>query len=142
MAEKYIIVIIQFACTIFIAVTGNILPDSLILRILIVLLLAFGLWAVFEWRFRFNILPEVPKGHSIITTGPYRFARHPMYTAFIFITIIWVMNDYSLTRFIVWCVLMLDLSYKMNLEEAILAREFPEYLNYRRKTKRLIPFIY
>jgi protein-S-isoprenylcysteine O-methyltransferase Ste14 len=142
MAEKYIIVAIQFICTIFIAVTGRVVPGSLILKILLVALLLFGLWAVLEWRFRFNILPDVPKGHSLITSGPYRFARHPMYTAFIFITLIWVMDDYTLTRFIVWCVLVIDLSYKMNLEESILARELPEYIDYRRRTKRLIPFIY
>lgn len=43
---------------------------------------AFAIWAVLTLRSSFSVLPEA---HSIVTTGPYRYVRHPIYTAYMFI---------------------------------------------------------
>ena len=51
--------------------------------------LAFGIWATVVNRFFSTAVRiQTDRGHTVITTGPYRFVRHPGYAAFSFIFIV------------------------------------------------------
>jgi len=53
-----------------------------------------------------------------------------------------VVNDLTLLRAVLWLVLLIDLHFKFSYEEKLLIEKYPEYIDYKKKTKRLIPFIY
>ena len=76
-----------------------------------------------------------------MTTGPYRFVRHPIYLGGLLITVgeVWL-------RFspLVVCLNVLFVAaqlVRLRYEEQILARTFPEYQEYRARTSALIPGI-
>jgi protein-S-isoprenylcysteine O-methyltransferase Ste14 len=87
----------------------------------------------------FSMMAEVRR---LVTSGPYRFVRHPLYLAEELAIIGIFMQFLS-----IWTALLLTLQIafqlrRMHNEEAILAEAFPEYTAYRQSTARLIPGIY
>ncbi len=85
----------------------------------------------------------VPRDTSkLVTTGLYRYVRHPMYfTVLVLITgvALYFQAFYSL----LWVpVAFFFLIIKSKAEEKFLTKKFPEYPVYSSRTKRLIPFIY
>lgn len=78
---------------------------------------------------------------ELVTTGPYRFVRHPIYSGLILamigtalaIGIYWLVAGALVAAYFV---------YSANVEERTMTRLFPAtYPAYRRSTKMLIPFL-
>jgi protein-S-isoprenylcysteine O-methyltransferase Ste14 len=102
-----------------------------------------GAWTL--WTFRLGNLraaPEPSHNAKLVTRGPYRFIRHPMYAAVLLITLACVSNRLTPLRGVVWLILAADLIAKLRYEEGLLAKRFPEYAAYQRRTKRLVPFLF
>ena len=85
----------------------------------------------------FGVLPEA---RGLVTRGPYRLVRHPVYlgelTALVGLT---------LGAISAWNAACLVIAFsaqraRMALEERALTREFPEYPSYAARTPRLIPW--
>lgn len=142
MRRSYVLVFIQLASIIFIILTGDVLPSDIFLLIPGIMLIIIAFLSMAEMKFRFNIVPELPENSSLVTSGPFKYVRHPIYTSLIFLILILVINDFSFIRFGVWLILVTVLNVKLNYEEKILAGEFPDYILYKSKSKKLIPFIY
>jgi len=125
-----------------IPLAGPLLPISLWTGGLAVLALLFGGWAVLTMpRRTLNVLPDVRAGAQLVTTGPYRYVRHPMYTAVLILFLAYVFDDPSPLRLGLWLALLVDLWLKLGYEEELLGRHFSEYRAYRKRTARLIPFL-
>jgi protein-S-isoprenylcysteine O-methyltransferase Ste14 len=104
---------------------------------------ALGAWAISIMKPRhLSPLPRPHHNARLVMRGPYRWIRHPMYTAVLLTTGALVVDQPKPTRLAVWLVLLADLLLKLRYEEALLARRFPEYAAYRKRTKQLIPFVY
>ncbi|MBS1551877.1 MAG: isoprenylcysteine carboxylmethyltransferase family protein [Bacteroidetes bacterium] len=142
MKKSYAFVAIQFTAIFILIFTGSIFPSDIVIFIIMILFLLFGLWAMFVHRFRFNALPVLRDDSSLKTSGPYRFVRHPMYTSLIFITLIWVLYDFTIIRLAIWIILLITIYLKSEYEEQLLIKKFPEYPQYKTLTKKFIPFIY
>jgi protein-S-isoprenylcysteine O-methyltransferase Ste14 len=88
---------------------------------------------------RIGIQPE----QKLITSGLYRFIRHPGYLSYI-ITIIGIglaLSSILTLIFVIFIVLFLVL--RITGEEEMLLKEFgDEYKAYMNRTKKIIPFIY
>jgi len=91
-----------------------------------------------------TIVIGLEKDHKFITKGPYHIIRHPIYFGSSFLFLGYSLSFSSLICSIVFLlVLVLWLNKRMTLEETLLIQTFgEEYLNYIKRTKRLIPFIY
>jgi protein-S-isoprenylcysteine O-methyltransferase Ste14 len=86
----------------------------------------------------FSILPEARK---LVTGGPYALARHPLYTVEI-VTIVGTAIQFQAPwSWAIALVVMLLLWVRSHYEEQVLARAYPEYGEYRARTKRFIPGI-
>jgi protein-S-isoprenylcysteine O-methyltransferase Ste14 len=99
--------------------------------------------AVFALGHRFTGLVAIQEGHRLQTGGLYRRIRHPSYLGMLL-----YMAGYVLV-FRCWLGLLLVagtfaiLLARMNAEEALLESEFgEEYRSYRRRTWRLVPWVY
>jgi protein-S-isoprenylcysteine O-methyltransferase Ste14 len=84
----------------------------------------------------FSIMAEARR---LVTHGPYRYVRHPLYVCEEIAVIgifIQVMSPMALMIFVLHAVCQIR---RMLNEERVLQAAFPEYENYARRTPRLIP---
>jgi protein-S-isoprenylcysteine O-methyltransferase Ste14 len=87
----------------------------------------------------FSMMAEARR---LVTSGPYRFVRHPLYLAEELAIIGISMQFFSLSTAFVLAVQIAFQLRRMRNEEAVLAESFPEYAAYRQRTARLLPGIY
>lgn len=87
---------------------------------------------------------EVREKHSLVTAGPYRFVRHPMYSAFFLWAVAqalllpnWVAGPAGLIGFGTL------FAFRVGREERLMLETFgDQYREYMRQTARIIPWIY
>lgn len=102
-----------------------------------------GIWALAVMRrSRFRILPEPYADAILVTRGPYRYIRHPMYSALILLSMGLLLIHLNSIRLLMAGLLFLVLHLKISREEHLLRRKFSSYSEYCRTTKRLFPLIY
>jgi protein-S-isoprenylcysteine O-methyltransferase Ste14 len=137
-----LLVSIQFACILAIMASGPIFAANRLLLAVEVAGIALGAWSLAVMgRKNLHIAPTVRDGAQLITGGPYRVIRHPMYAS-VLLTMWAVIGDRStLLRLGLGLILTADLAIKMLYEEEILKRHFQDYPVYMKRTKRIIPFI-
>ncbi len=104
------------------------------------LLLVF--WAHSSLGGAFTPFPRPPEGAERTERGPYRFARHPLYGGGLLF-----FGGVSLARSVPSLVLTFGLALlwraKSIAEERFLVSRFPDYGDYRRRTRRrFLPGIY
>jgi protein-S-isoprenylcysteine O-methyltransferase Ste14 len=79
---------------------------------------------------------------DLVTTGPYRFIRHPIYTG-ILLALIGTAIATTLFGLIVVAILAVYFIFSATREEKFLAGEFPDaYPDYKARTKMLVPFVF
>ena len=106
--------------------------------------LCVNLWALRANRFYSSaVRVQADRGQRVIDTGPYRFVRHPGYTATIFAT---VAGGLALGS---WLALVPALGFvalfvrRTVFEDRLLAAELPGYADYARRVRqRLVPGVF
>jgi protein-S-isoprenylcysteine O-methyltransferase Ste14 len=99
------------------------------------------LWARMTFGARsFHAAASTSEG-GLVTNGPYRFLRHPIYASIIYF--VWAGQLQSSTggSLAAAGVVSAGLVARMLLEERFLRAAYPEYENYARRAKRVIPFV-
>ncbi|MGD0914223.1 MAG: isoprenylcysteine carboxylmethyltransferase family protein, partial [Terracidiphilus sp.] len=92
-----------------------------------------------QWRY----VAALTEGHQLITTGPYRFIRHPIYTsmfgmllATVFAWSWWPLGVAAAVFFVI------GTEIRIRAEDALLASHFGgEFAAWRAKTPAYIPFV-
>ncbi len=122
--------------------TGNLLsvsPLAIAVQVGAALLLlrarqAFG-------RRSFHVAANPTEG-GLVTTGPYRYIRHPIYTAIgtfcaAGVAAHWSWVSALLGGLVVGCALV-----RMFCEEVLVTARYPEYRQYAAQTWRMIPYVF
>ncbi len=87
----------------------------------------------------FSILPQARR---LVTTGPYKIVRHPLYLAEAIATLGALINFISPWALLLVAVQIVLQLVRIRYEERVLSETFPEYAAYAKTTARLIPGIY
>ncbi|MCK0125630.1 isoprenylcysteine carboxylmethyltransferase family protein [Gelidibacter sp. F2691] len=116
------------------------LPEWLRYSGLFVLSLAvvFGVVAVLQLNTKLSPFPSPVADGKLITTGAFRFSRHPIYTALLFSGFGYALYNISLYQLLITGFLFLLFYYKSDYEEILLMRKYPEYNTYKKSTRRFI----
>lgn len=86
---------------------------------------------------------ELKQGHKLATQGPYRFVRHPIYTGHLLMGLGTAIGSGSLVGFAGLVLFVLGFWIKLNQEERVLLRAFPdEYADYKARVTALIPYVF
>jgi protein-S-isoprenylcysteine O-methyltransferase Ste14 len=90
----------------------------------------------------FTPLPRPKENATLIVTGAYRFVRHPIYSGITFMAIGWGLWLHSWLTIGYALLLFAFFDIKSRREERWLEEKFPEYADYRKRVRKLIPFVY
>jgi protein-S-isoprenylcysteine O-methyltransferase Ste14 len=87
--------------------------------------------------------PRIMKEQSLITSGPYHFVRHPIYTAFILIMGSTLLLSSNWLVGLSWLgMTVLETASRIGFEESLMLEYFgDQYSNYMKRTGRLLPRI-
>ncbi|HML11438.1 MAG TPA: isoprenylcysteine carboxylmethyltransferase family protein [Stellaceae bacterium] len=100
-------------------------------------------WA--RWHLGRNWSGEVmvKKGHSLITSGPYRWVRHPIYSGMTVALVGTALASGAPYGFIGLGLILFGFLVRVRQEEALMGETFPaDYAVYSARTARLIPGLY
>jgi protein-S-isoprenylcysteine O-methyltransferase Ste14 len=136
-----LLVALQFGLIALIALRVEPARIGPVFVVLLVAGLAVGAWALAANRpGNFNIRPELKEGGMLVTHGPYRWVRHPMYLAVMLAMAAFCVAGDAL-QWGMWAALLGVLAAKARLEERGLVVAHPGYAGYRARTRAILPFI-
>lgn len=123
-------------------VTGNLFSPSPVVIALQVAAVALNIWARRSFRKGEFRVSAAPGGSSIIRSGPYRFVRHPMYAAALLFIWASVMSHMSVLTVAIGLAVTAVAITRVVVEERLLHERYPDYGDYARSTRALVPFVY
>ena len=81
--------------------------------------------------------------HELITTGLYRYVRHPIYTGILLMILGTAVFVGTPSAGIGFLIIILGIWFKLRAEEELLTEHFPrKYPAYKKRTKALIPYVF
>jgi protein-S-isoprenylcysteine O-methyltransferase len=104
--------------------------------------LGFAIWARRHLGANWSARPSIKQDHELVTSGPYRFVRHPIYTG-ILVAVLGSAFINQIRGLVIFVLLGAMFAYKVRVEERLMTQQFPDkYPEYKKKTKALIPFVW
>jgi protein-S-isoprenylcysteine O-methyltransferase Ste14 len=103
--------------------------------------LALVLWARATFGVRSFHATARPTEGGLVTTGPYRFVRHPIYAGVMLIIWAGVLTHGGMLDWILAGVITIGTFVRLIAEERLVTMRYPEYADYARRTRRLVPFV-
>jgi protein-S-isoprenylcysteine O-methyltransferase Ste14 len=103
---------------------------------------ALMLWARVTFGARSFHAAANPTAGGLVTTGPYRFIRHPIYTAVALFATAGACAHVSVSAAALAALLVAGALARMWAEEQFLVARYAEYADYARRTKRMVPFVF
>lgn len=141
--KSLILVILQFGIFVYFLLSGQIIAKNFWILMQIAGFI-ISVWGIIAMKIgNFNVQPEVKATAIFITKGPYKIIRNPMYAGLILFFGASVISSFSFLRIGILIILILVFLVKIKMEEKFLSQKFgEEYLIFKKKTYRLIPFIF
>jgi len=104
--------------------------------------LAVCLVAAFHLGSNLTPLPHPRDDARLVVSGLYRFVRHPIYFGVLLMAFGWALYVQGWLTLGYAGLLVVFFDLKARREEAWLLKRFPEYADYRKRVRKLIPFVY
>jgi len=105
--------------------------------------LIFRVYAATTLNKSYSYTLEIREGHQLVTSGLYRYIRHPVYTGVILGAFSIPIYSSSLRGFLVTILVIPLFMYRIGNEERMLIEEYgKEYEEYQEHTWKLFPYIY
>ena len=91
-----------------------------------------------------SFVPKADQGTGLVTTGPYRLVRHPIYLGFALLALGQALAFSSWLACLILLVgIVPTFAWRARAEETLLSRTFGErYALYQRQTKMIIPHLF
>jgi protein-S-isoprenylcysteine O-methyltransferase Ste14 len=134
--------VVLLAGIIYLLATNNLIANGWLGRIVQVGAAALMVWARITFGMRSFHLAANPTAGGLVTTGPYRFVRHPIYFAILLFSAAAVATRWSPANAAAGIAILAGIFGRAVSEEKLVSERYPAYFDYARRTKRLIPFIY
>ena len=103
---------------------------------------ALMIWARLTFGLRSFHAFANPTAGGLVTNGPYRFIRHPIYTAACVVGWAGMVTNLTLASAAFGLMLLVGAFIRMYCEEQLVVETYPEYREYAARTKRMIPGVF
>jgi protein-S-isoprenylcysteine O-methyltransferase Ste14 len=100
------------------------------------------IWARVTFGSRSFHLAANPTEGGLVTTGPYRLIRHPIYTAVCLFVLAGVLSHWSWSAASLGGLIVGGSLLRLFTEEALVVQRYPEYRQYAARTWRMVPFLF
>ena len=122
--------------------TRSLFSSSPFVILVQVLALLLFLWArVTFGRRSYHVVADPTEG-GLVTGGPYRYIRHPIYAAFCLFTSAGVAAHWSWSAGLCGGLVLGSAVLRIFCEESLVAARYREYAQYSATTWRMIPYVY
>lgn len=102
-----------------------------------------AIWARAYLGKNWSAYPTYKEHQELVTTGPYRFVRHPIYTSIMLMYIGTILYYGSLFISVMFVIVAVCFILRAKKEEEIMIKLFGrQYIGYMKRTKTWIPWIY
>jgi protein-S-isoprenylcysteine O-methyltransferase Ste14 len=105
-----------------------------------VLAVILVIWARFTFGMRSFHYAANPTDGGLVTSGPYRFVRHPIYSAILFFVWAGIASHTTVPGIGLGILVSAATAVRIVAEERLVTERYPEYVAYAARTKRVIPF--
>jgi|SRR5580658_1859609 protein-S-isoprenylcysteine O-methyltransferase Ste14 len=137
-------ILVVFAVTVFLALGTPMLTGGLTLRLAGNGLCAVGiillLVAISRIGQSIQIAPEPKKTATLVTSGVYRWFRHPIYTSIVAVVIGLFLRKPTPGIGIAAAIVIIFLLVKVRFEEKLLRARYPEYSAYMNRSMGILPW--
>jgi protein-S-isoprenylcysteine O-methyltransferase Ste14 len=129
------------------ALLGLLATQSLLSRSPVVIAVQAAAVALMVWarvtfgRRSFHAAADPTEG-GLVTTGPYQFVRHPIYTAVCLFAFAGALAHVSVTAIGLALLVFVGALSRMLPEERLVRQRYPEYAEYAARTKRMLPLVF
>jgi protein-S-isoprenylcysteine O-methyltransferase Ste14 len=133
--------LVMVAAVITLIATGNFYSPSPLVIACQVAAVAVAAWARSAFApGQFGATPT-PRGGAVIRRGPYRWVRHPMYSSALLLVWATVLSHWSALCLVIGLAVVCVAVVRILDEERQLRARYPDYADYARSTKALVPFV-
>jgi Putative protein-S-isoprenylcysteine methyltransferase len=127
---------------IYLCVTCNLFSSSPLVIVLQAGAFLLVIWARLAFgRRSFHVVANPTEG-GLVTSGPYRYIRHPIYAAICLIAWSGIAANFSVDSALCGGLILTGALMRIYSEETLVAERYPEYSQYKTKTWRMLPFVY
>jgi protein-S-isoprenylcysteine O-methyltransferase Ste14 len=113
-------------------------PAAIVVQLVAVALM---IWARVTFGRRSFHAAANPTEGGLVTTGPYRHVRHPIYTAVCLFTVAAVLAHWSWHAVVLGGIVLAGAAARIVCEERLLMARYPAYRDYAARTPRMIPLV-
>ena len=137
-----LLVFLQFALIGLMVLFSNGVLSSAVGMGIFLLGAVLGLWAISHNQLgNFNIKPVIKDGSKLITTGIYKWVRHPMYSSVMLMMLGVLVASLSILELLLFLLLIGVLLLKAKREESLWLSHNEAYTAYKKSSKFFIPFV-
>jgi protein-S-isoprenylcysteine O-methyltransferase Ste14 len=102
---------------------------------------ALMIWARVTFGRRSFHASADPTAGGLVTSGPYRYLRHPIYASILWFVAAGALSHVSAASLILLVLAVVGAWMRIVAEERLLLDRYPEYAEYAARTKRVIPYV-